>query len=406
VRIKQHGRAARATGTLACVLIGALLVTACGNAAPANGPPSTEAPGTPVAAPLSTRAAPPTQAGLDCQALANAAFDLNSSEPSMVMLAGSGGSAVNRLDSPSYIDTAKLRADLKLLAMLPDPTDAAEIAMMGKPSDAIPQFVQLLDLIDAGAQAAAGVTPSTARGQQLLGFFGAKLIQMSTALSAAMGNACPGASPNTAGLQPAGGPATALPAGYQIGQTAPVGALLVTLDRVATISAGVPSPGNRFVFAYFTVQNKGQASFQINTLSGTHWEDAKGQQFFTDPFSVALDPNTTNFDGGIAAGATQSGAIGYQLPRDAGDLVWVFADSGPNRAVFAVKASDVATVGTPVTEATADALRTGAAATQTAFVTMALGAVATEAAAETAGLPPPVDTPDAPDIADSPTVAP
>ncbi len=62
---------------------------------------------------------------------------------------------MNKVDSPMYVDTAKLRADLDVLAALPDPTDATEISLMGKPSEAIPQFRQMLDLIDKVANATA-----------------------------------------------------------------------------------------------------------------------------------------------------------------------------------------------------------------------------------------------------------
>jgi len=420
---------------LAFVLIGTLLASAC-DSGTAPRPAAPGARGAATVAPVSAAAGNKTNSKLDCQALANAAFDFNSSEPFLMTLTAGGGSVVNRVDSPMYIDTAKLRTDLGVLATLPDPTDAAEIAMMGKPSEAIPQWGQLLDRLDA--QAKAGPTPAqTPSGtnslsdQQLLGLT-AKLTKMSAALGMALDRACPGVSANVPQAQLPGAPATPLPAGYQIGQTAPVGDLRVTLDRVATIAGGLPTPGNRFVFVYFTVENRGASPFQVNTLTGTHWEDATGKRYSADPYSVALDPNTTNFDGGVQPGAKQSGAIGYQLPRDAGDLVWVFADFRPNYAVFAVKAQDVVTVGTPVTELTASALRSGAAATQTAFVEMALGADATQAAAgtdtpapveptetaaptdtpapaeptETAAPPEPTDTPAPADPAETPTASP
>ena len=379
--------------TVALVLIGALLGTACdgGSPRPSAVPTTTVASGAPRAATVVAPAGSTIKGNLDCQALANAALDLNSSEPFLVLLMG-GGSAVNRVDSPFYVDTAKLRTDLNVLVALPDPTSAAEITLMGKPSEAIPQFRQLFDSIDAYAAANAGPTPDstatnpTSVSDQQLRDFGVKFVKMSVALNSAMGNACPGVSANVPQAQAPGAPATPLPASYQIGQTAPVGDLRVTLDRVATLpgaDANLPAPGNRFVFVYLTVENTGQTAFAVNTLTGTHWEDAAGKQYFGDPFSVGLDPNATNFEGDIQPGTKRSGAIGYQLPMNAGDMVWVFQDFRPNRAVFAVKAGDVATVGTPVTEPTEDALRAGAAATQTAFVEMILGADATKQAVGT-----------------------
>jgi Domain of unknown function (DUF4352) len=227
--------------------------------------------------------------------------------------------------------------------------------------------------------------------------FGAKFIKMSTAINAAVASACPDVSANGPQVQLPNAQATPLTASFQIGQTAPVGDLRVTLDRVTTISDAPPSPGNRFVFAYFTVENTGKNASQLNMMTGTHWEDATGKQYFFDPDTIMLDPNTTNFDGGIQPGAKQSGAVGYLLPRDAGDLVWVFEDFKPNRAVFAVKASDIVAVGTPVTEPTADAMRAQAAATQTAFVGMALGVVSADATQQAAG----TDTPAPPEPTDT-----
>lgn len=327
---------------------------------------------------------------LDCQAIVNAAFDLNGGEPSMVILAGSGGSVQNKVDSSFYIDTAKLRADLDVISAVPDPTDATEISIMGLPSEAIAQFRQLFDLIDKDAKSSATPDASGVSDPQLASF-SAKLVKMSTAINAAVGKACPDTSANVGVVQPGAQP-TPLTATYQIGQTANVGDLRVTLEKVVTSpGAGsiLPTPGNHFVFAYFTVENGGTSAFQLNTLTGTHWEDATGKQYTFDPDTIMLDPNTTNFDGSIQPGAKESGAVGYQLPKNAGDMVWVFEDFKPNVAAFAVKASDMADVGTPVTEPTADAMRAGAAATQTAFVGMMLGAEATDQAAGTETPAPP-----------------
>ncbi len=232
--------------------------------------------------------------------------------------------------------------------------------------------------------------------------FGAKFVKMSLAINAAVGDACPNATADASHvvLPGAQSQATPVPASYQIGQTAPVGDLRVTLDKVVTLpgaDAILPTPGNRFVFAYFTVENTGKSASQLNMMTGTHWEDATGKQYFFDPDTIMLDPNTTNFDGGIQPGAKQSGSVGYLLPTNAGDLVWIIQDFKPNRAAFAVKSSDIASVGTPVTEPTAEAMRAQAAATQTAFVEMALGAESADATQQAAGTdtpapPAPVDT--------------
>ncbi len=351
------------------------------------------------------------QGKLNCQAIADAALDLNTSVPILVMLSGAGGSVQNRVDSPMYVDTSKLRADLVVLAALPDPTDAMEATVMGKPSEAIPQFRQLFDIIDRDASAnPTPVDPSSTTGgadDQKLLEFGTKFIKMSTSINAALASACPGVSGNVSEAVQPGAQATLVAASYEIGQTAAVGDVRVTLDRVVTSSGAgniLPTPGNRYLFAYFTVENKGKNAFRVNMLTGTHWEDSAGKQYTFDPNTIMLDPNMTNFDADIQPGAKQSGAIGYQLPRNAEGLVWVFQDFKPNRAAFSVKASDIADVGTPVTEQGADEMRASAAATQTAFVDMILGAEATQ---ESAGTETPVpDEPVATDVPADATEAP
>nr|MBF6614844.1 DUF4352 domain-containing protein [Chloroflexota bacterium] len=225
-------------------------------------------------------------------------------------------------------------------------------------------------------------------------------VKMTSAINSAVDSACPGVSASVPQAQMPGAQATPLAASYQIGQTATVGDLRVSLDKVVSLpgSGGVlPTAGNRFVFVYITVENRGKNAFQTNMLSGTHWEDTGGKQYFMDPFSISLDPATTNLDGALDPGAKKSGAIGYQLPMAGGDMVWIFKDFGPNQAVFAVKASDIASAGTPVTEATEVALRAQVAATQTAFVQMAEGVVSADATHEVAG----TDTPVPPEPTDT-----
>lgn len=399
------------------LLVVAIAGTACSAGSTGSSSTATQAPsgaatatvarataGTSSAAATKTPQGIKSTSNLDCQAIVNAAFDINGSAPSLVMLTNSGGSVQNRVDTAFYIDTTKMRADLDVLAKLPDPTDATEISIMGLPSEAIAQYRQLFDLIDRTANV---VTPDAngASDQQLVGFT-AKLIKMSTAINAAVGKACPDTSANVGVVQPGSQP-TPSTASYRMGQTANVGDLRVTLDKVL-ISPGaggiLPTAGNHFVFVYFTVENTGKSASQLNMMTSTHLEDATGKQYTFDPDTIMLDPNTTNLDGGIEAGAKKSGAVGYQLPTAAGDLVWVFQDFKPNVAAFTVKASDMVDVGTPVTEPTADAMRAGAAATQTAFVGMMLGADATDQAAgtETPAPPEPVATDVPTDVPPSP----
>jgi hypothetical protein len=399
----------RSRGAIPLLLMTMLLGAACDSGSPASSGPSATTVTGAAGAPAGTAATPGsrTNSNLDCQAIANAAFDFNSGQPPLVVFAGSGGSAVNRLDSPMYVDTAKMRADLKVLDVLPDPTDQAELAMFGSPHAAIAQYVKLLDLVDSDSKANAEGTPVGTPSGNVLGSdkqlldFTTKLVKMTTAVSSAVDRACPGVSASVPG---ANAPAAPLKAGYTIGQTAPVGELRVTLDKVTTMSgeaSNQPDPGNRFILAYFTVENTGKTAFAMNTLVATRFQDMAGKEYRVALLTSPLDPLTNNLDGDVQAGEKRSGATQYQLPRSAGDLVWLFEDAKPNQAVFSVKTGEVQAVGAQVTEPTANAMRAGAAATQTAFVGMALGAVATDAAAP----PVPTDTPEPVQPTDTPEPA-
>lgn len=385
-----------------------LLVTACGGsaAAPGVGPVATRAaaaPG-PAATAVPVAAGGKTTSNLNCAALSAAMIDLIGAEPALVLLTNGNGSAVNRLDSSFYVDTAKIRGDLNVLAALPDPTEATELAMMGRPSEAIAQYRQMLDMIDRAAQAGAtlAATVTADASAQELSPFSNKLVKMYTAVTYALDKACPN--------QPTPAPqanqgttlATPLTAQYHLGQAAPVGALQVTLDKVTGApAAALPEPGKRFVIAYFSVENKGTAPFGVTALLNTRFEDAAGTQYMVDPFALSLDVQTTNFDGDMAPGEKRSGAAVYQVPMDATDLLWLFEDARPNQAVFAVPAADVLAVGTAVTEPTAVALRAGAAATQTAFTGTILDAVATQDAMDSTN-PQPTDAPAPIDPTDTP----
>ena len=107
-------------------------------------------------------------------------------------------------------------------------------------------------------------------------------------------------------------------------------------------------------------------------------------------------------NGSVAPGEKTSGTIGYELPVNAGDLVWVLSDNANNRAVFAVKASDILVDGTPIGDATAAVMQTDVAATTSAIIDMANSMDAT-AAAMTANpdLSQPTDT-TAPSVTPSP----
>jgi hypothetical protein len=108
-------------------------------------------------------------------------------------------------------------------------------------------------------------------------------------------------------------------------------------------------------------------------------QDAAGKQYYLEPNALMLSA-THPLNGEVAPGAKTSGTIGYQLPADAGDLIWIVADIAPHRAVFAIKASAIVAEGAPIDESTAAALQTNIAATTAAIIEMANSEDATNAA--------------------------
>ena len=164
-------------------------------------------------------------------------------------------------------------------------------------------------------------------------------------------------------------------AGFQIGQTAAVGDLRVTLDSVAEapLEAGnLPSPGNRFLLLHVTIENTGQETLQVTGLMETNLQDAAGNSYGFDPFANSLGAinGDNSLDGTLAPGETHAGLIGYQLPSDAGDLLWNFHDFAQNEAIFGITPAEIDTsaAGSAPTE---EAMRHDADATMTEFFGMA-----------------------------------
>ena len=110
--------------------------------------------------------------------------------------------------------------------------------------------------------------------------------------------------------------------------------------------------------------------------------DASGKPYAFSPNTIMLSTaHITDLIGvDVPPGGKLSGAVGYQLPIDVGDLTWSILESGKPPVIFAVKASDIVTLGNPINAATQEAMRQSAAATMTAIVNMVNSSDATEAA--------------------------
>jgi hypothetical protein len=373
---------ARRSAALALLLVTALTVVACagiGNVSSAVGAASTAAAAissqagglaTPAAATPAPGATAVVAAGAPssarCQIIGDAYINFQTETVWLGALASDGAYAANTPDSASYINIPKVQSDLDLMATLPN-------GSFGSISPAIAQIRQLVDQVDANFKS--GGKPfadGSGNGQKVLDLY-LKIAQPLTVVAEAFASACPHFTVSTAVPDAASN---------QMGQTANVGDLRVTLDTVAVAPPSANpllQPGNRYLVAHITIKNAGQTALQVNGTETT-MKDGAGTVYGFDPFASSADAGAL-VDGSIPPGGTLAGLVSYQAPPTAGDLLWIFQDYGQNRAVFAVPASaiDTSQAGNSATE---DALKASAGATVTALVDMA----ATGDAAATAGI--------------------
>src|SRR6202011_4286755 len=133
----------------------------------------------------------------------------------------------------------KVRSDLDVMGTLPD-------GELGPIAPAIAQIRQLVDQVDANFKSGGKpFSDGSGNGQKVIDLY-LKLAAPYTVVSAAFAGACPHYSAPTAA------PAVA---GYQIGQTANVGDLRVTLDKVAVAPPSANpmlQPGNRYLLVHVT----------------------------------------------------------------------------------------------------------------------------------------------------------
>ena len=177
------------------LLIGMLLITACSTAsiipaaATAGKSTATTAAN---AAPGATNPAPANQttSNSKCDALFLANYDMGMALAVMVNLtANTDYTAYTTPGSPFYLNFKKLRSELATLATLPDPS-AADALVVGKPSEAITYFGQLIDLAEADVQNQGKPFVDTSpSGQKLIGI-DTPWEQHAAVFGVAMGNVC------------------------------------------------------------------------------------------------------------------------------------------------------------------------------------------------------------------------
>ena len=158
--------------TTACGLSSVVpALTTAGNNNPTTNPNANAAPGTTPAAGATTPAqANNPSSNANCDALFLANFDMGKALAAMVNLTPSTDyTAYTTPGSPFYLDFKKLRSDLDTLATLPDPSDA-EALIVGKPSEAVTYFRQLMDLAETDIQNPGKPFVDTSpSGQKLIG---------------------------------------------------------------------------------------------------------------------------------------------------------------------------------------------------------------------------------------------
>ena len=185
------------------LLIGMLLITACGIAnvipavsaamknTPTTAPNTNAAQGTPPAAQVTAPAQDnQTTTNAKCDALFLANYDMGMALAVMVNLtANTDYTAYTTPGSPFYLDFKKLRSELVTLATLPDPS-ATDALIVGKPSEAVTYFSQMMDLAETDVQNQGKPFVDTSpSGQKLIGI-DTPWEQHAAVFGVAMGNVC------------------------------------------------------------------------------------------------------------------------------------------------------------------------------------------------------------------------
>jgi hypothetical protein len=186
------------------LLIGTLLVTACspGGSVPVTGASTAGDSRSPtiisvpaISATITPMAAAPLQANQPnlnpkCDALFLANYDIGMALAKMVTLTASTDyTAYTTPDSPFYLDFKKIRSELDTLAALPDPS-AADAVIVGKPSEAITYFHQLVDLAESDIKNQGKPFVDTSpSGVKLIGM-NTPWMQHAATFGVAMGNVC------------------------------------------------------------------------------------------------------------------------------------------------------------------------------------------------------------------------
>ena len=126
---------------------------------------------------------------------------------------------------------------------------------------------------------------------------------------------------------------------YQVGDTATVGGLEITVNSAKTVEATdffEPDAGMKFVAIDVTFKNPTSSAIPVSSLLMTEMQDSTGKTYDLD-ISATVATGASQPDGDVAAGGELTGPFGYQIPEDATGLKWIFKEYPEDeQAVFEV----------------------------------------------------------------------
>jgi len=113
---------------------------------------------------------------------------------------------------------------------------------------------------------------------------------------------------------------------FAIGDVIEIGDLTLTVNEVSSPpgdSFNKPDEGNKFVVVDVTIKNQSSEAASVSSMLQMSLKDNTGQGYDVDLMASAASGGATP-DGEIAPGETIRGQVGFQVPEDATDLVFVF----------------------------------------------------------------------------------
>lgn len=113
---------------------------------------------------------------------------------------------------------------------------------------------------------------------------------------------------------------------FNVGDVIEIDTFVLTINEVTFPSgddSNKPSEGNKFLVVDLTIENRDTSTAAISTLLQTSVKDSAGRNYDLD-ISAQMASGGTSPDGELAPGERVRGQVGFQVPVDATELVFVF----------------------------------------------------------------------------------